>query len=196
MNSRDNFQNPQSSSSRRRFVTAVGVVEALPRLAKADRGLLPHRLSAAISWADVQRITQRTDRTHRSVMPCPFCSGMRRHANQRKPVFALTLREPDFAIYNCAHCGESGYVHPDRQSQVIDLTERKRLREESDRREREGQRKRRTTSALKLWSERQAFSRQLMRRPICGIVAGLANGSMHSILTKVLGFHIVVPVRW
>ena len=50
----------------------------------------------------------------------------------------------------------SGYVHPDRQSQVIDLTERKRLRDDAHRREREDKQQR-TASALQLWSERKPF---------------------------------------
>ena len=147
-------------------------------------------MNSAFTWADVQRITNgQIGRMRR--LPCPFCSGMRRHANQRKPVFALTLREPDFAIYNCAHCGEFGYVHPERQSQVIDLTERKRLREESDRREREDK-GRRTASALKLWDERQAFvgsQAEVYLRDTRGIGDWLDAFD----LDESLGFHSACP---
>src|SRR5690348_14356425 len=103
----------------------------------------------ALAWTDIERITAgKLGQTIRST--CPFRSQGRQQANKRKAVFDVRLKEPDFAIYNCAHCGESGYVHPDRPSQVIDLTERKRLREEADRRERED-RQQRTEAALKLW---------------------------------------------
>src|SRR5262249_44390415 len=80
-----------------------------------------------------------------------------RTINQRKPVFAVRLKEPDFAIFNCAHCGESGYVHPDRQSQVVDLVEAKRRRDEADRRERDDKRQRPAT-ALKLGDQRKPFT--------------------------------------
>jgi hypothetical protein len=54
MHSRDNSipQNPHDpTSSRRRFVTAVGVGEARPRLASADRGPLPILANAAQEMA-------------------------------------------------------------------------------------------------------------------------------------------------
>lgn len=112
-------------------------------------------MSAAFAWTDVERITQgRLGRTVRAI--CPFCSLSRRTTNQKKPVFAVKLKEPDFAVYNCAHCGESGYVHPD-TSRVIDLNHRRQLRAEADKREHED-RQQRTAFALQLWNERQAFS--------------------------------------
>jgi Toprim domain len=108
----------------------------------------------ALAWDDVERLTQ--GRIGRTVCtPCPLCSHSRRTINQRKPVFAIKLKAPDFAIFNCVHCGESGYVHPDR-SHVIDLTQRKQLRAKSDRLERED-RQPRTALALQLWDERQPF---------------------------------------
>jgi Toprim domain len=111
-------------------------------------------MRTALTWTDIERITHgRLGRTARA--PCPFCSHTRRLANQRKPVFAVKLKEPDFAIYNCAHCGESGYVHPE-TTRVIDLAERKHLREEANRREHEDKQQR-TAAALQLWNERQPF---------------------------------------
>ena len=71
-------------------------------------------------------------------------------------MFAIQLKEPGFAIFNCCHCGESGYVHPERSAQVVDLTERKRLRAEAERCERED-RQQRTASALQLWNDRAPF---------------------------------------
>lgn len=152
MYSRDNsIPQNQFPSSRRRGVTAVGDDEAHPRSATAGRGMLP----SALTWSDVERTTQgQLGRTVRT--PCPFCSHTRRNGNQRKLVFAVKLKEPDFAIYNCAHCGESGYVHPDRPSRIVDPTERKRLGEEAERRESEDKQER-IAYALKLWSERQPF---------------------------------------
>jgi transposase-like protein len=136
MHSRDNSI-PQNHHSRRRRVTAGGDAEARPRLASANRGPLP-----SLAWADVERITHgQLGRTISTV--CPFCSHTRRTANQRKAVFAIKLKAPDFAIYNCAHCGESGYVHSERSSRVVDLGKR--------------QRQRVTAYALQLWNERQAF---------------------------------------
>jgi putative DNA primase/helicase len=131
---------------------ADGGGEAPPWLAKADRGALPQ---SGLTWADVARMTHgQLGRTVRT--PCPWCSHTRRTINQRKPVLAVKLKEPDFAMYYCAHCGESGYVHPERSSQVIDLAQRKRLRAEADKREQDD-RQRRTAFALQLWNERQPF---------------------------------------
>jgi hypothetical protein len=109
-----------------------------------------------LSWADVARITQgRLGRTVRCA--CPFCSDTRRRSNQRKKVFAVCLKDDDFAIYNCVHCGASGYVHPDKQTnRVVDLAEVRRRKAESELREREDK-LRRTESALSLWAERQPF---------------------------------------
>jgi len=149
MHSRDNSI-PQNHHSRRRRVTAGGDAEARPRLASANRGPLP-----SLAWADVERITHgQLGRTISTV--CPFCSHTRRTAHQRKAVFAIKLKAPDFAIYNCAHCGESGYVHSERSSRVVDLGKRQRQRVEPERREREDK-QRRTAYALQLWNERQAF---------------------------------------
>src|SRR5262245_48106206 len=106
-----------------------------------------------LSWHDVERITGgHLGRTMRSA--CPFCSHQRRQANQRKQVFAVKLIDPEFAVYNCVHCHEAGYVVPDRPSRVVDLTEFKRRREEAERRERED-RQERTEAALSIWNERQ-----------------------------------------
>ena len=93
-------------------------------------------------------------RTVRSV--CPFCSHTRKRANQSKKVFAVQLKDPEFAIYNCAHCGESGYLHPVTPSRVIDFAEVQRRKAEADRKEREDK-KRRTASALTIWNQRQPF---------------------------------------
>jgi hypothetical protein len=109
----------------------------------------------ALTWQDVERITQgQIGKWKRAV--CPFCSRDRKPSNQRKQTFAVRLKEPDFAGYHCCHCYESGYVHADRPSQVIDLAERKRRQEDAKRRE-DKDRQERTAAALKLWDERQPF---------------------------------------
>lgn len=72
-------------------------------------------------------------------------------------MFAVKLTEPDFAIYNCAHCGESGYAHPGSSSQTVDLRERERRREEAARREDEEKRQR-SRAGLRIWEDRQPFA--------------------------------------
>jgi Toprim domain len=145
----------------------------------------------ALAWNDIERITQgQLGRTIRCV--CPFCSSSRRTVNQRKPVFAVRLKEPDFAVYNCAHCGESGYVHPDRQSaQVIDLTERNRLREKAARHEREDK-ERRTASALHLWNERQPFVGSPAETYL-RVTRGIGDWLEAFDLDESLGFHPSCP---
>jgi hypothetical protein len=107
-----------------------------------------------LAWSDVQAITKgHIGRTIRSV--CPFCSNSRRAVHRRLKVFAVQLKEPGFAVFNCCHCGASGSVHPDK-SHVIDFAERRALRAQADRRDREDK-ERRTAAALRLWSERRAF---------------------------------------
>lgn len=147
-------------------------------------------MMAAFAWADVERIT-RGEVGRMKRLPCPFCSGLRRHANQRRPVFAVTLKEPDFAIYNCAHCGEFGYVHPERQSQVIDLTQRKQLRAEADKREREDKQKR-TAYALDLWSRRRAF-RASPAETYLRDTRGIGDWLEAFDLEESLGFHPACP---
>jgi hypothetical protein len=112
-------------------------------------------MNSALAWADAERITcGQIARTIRST--CPFCSHTRRHHNQSKKVFAIRLKEPDFAVYNCVHCGESGYVHPDASSRVIDLAELRRRQQENERRERDDK-QRRTSSATRIWNEAEPF---------------------------------------
>jgi hypothetical protein len=88
-----------------------------------------HKAMTTLTWTDVETITRgQLGRTVAST--CPFCSHLRKRLNQKKKVFAVKLVDPDFAISNCA--GESGYVHPERSARVVDLAERKRLREEAE----------------------------------------------------------------
>ena len=109
----------------------------------------------ALAWSDVEHITGgQLGRMVRT--PCPACSNTRRKKRDR--CFAVTLKEPDFAIYNCLHCGDHGYVHPDRPShQVIDLAEQRRRRIKTERHDREDKQKR-TAAALEIWGDSWPFS--------------------------------------
>jgi hypothetical protein len=109
-----------------------------------------------LDWGDVERITQgRIGRTVTAT--CPFCSHFRKRHNQRKQTFAVKIKDDGFAIFNCVHCGESGYVHDGATaSNVIDLAERKRRQDLSAKRE-AADKAQRTASALQLWDERQPF---------------------------------------
>ena len=73
-------------------------------------------------------------------------------------MLAITLKEPEFAIFYCNHCGASGYVYPETQQSrsSVDRTELQRRREEADRLAEEDK-QRRTQQALKLWDEGQPF---------------------------------------
>ena len=144
----------------------------------------------SLGWDQVERLTdKRLGVTVRSV--CPFCSSSRSRRGQRKPVFAVRLKEPDFALYNCAHCGESGYVRPDLPPRA-DPAEWKRRRVETDRLER-SDRKRRTESALSIWNERQPFRGSLAEtylrdtRRIGDWLDGFDR------IDEVLGFHPACP---
>jgi Toprim domain len=147
-----------------------------------------HRPGAVntLTWADIERITQgRLGRTSRAI--CPFCSHTRRAGNQRKPVFAVKLKEPDFAVFNCMHCGESGYVHPDRSAQVVDLVERNRQREQAQRRERQDKQER-TASALKLWELRTPFTGSPAETYL-RVTRGIGDWLEAFDLDESLGFH-------
>jgi Toprim domain len=144
----------------------------------------------ALTWADVERLTGgHVGRDIRSV--CPFCSAARSHGNQKKKVFAIRLKDPDFAIYNCAHCGESGYLHSN-NSRVVDLAEVKRRRAQADLKER-NDKQRRTDTALRLWDERKPFfgspAESYLRstRAIGDWLSAFAR------LDEVLGFHPACP---
>ena len=122
-------------------------------LARPQPGCKPE--SNTIAWADVERLTRnQLGRTIRST--CPICSEHRSPANRRARCFAVRLKDPDFAIFNCLNCGISGHVRPDTPSRVIDFAEQQRLRNEARRRD-EDDRAERTESALRVWKQRRPF---------------------------------------
>jgi hypothetical protein len=147
-------------------------------------------MNAAFAWADVERLTRgQVGRDIHST--CPFCSHARTPRNQKKKVFAVRLKEPDFAIFNCVHCGESGYLHSN-NSRVIDPAEVKYRRCQADNKEREDKR-RRTDTALKIWSECEPFfgsPAEVYLHDTRGI--GVWLGAFVR-LDEVLGFHPSCP---
>ena len=147
-------------------------------------------MSTAFNWADVERLTGgQIGRDIHST--CPFCSRARTARNQKKKVFAVRLKDPDFAIYNCVHCGESGYLHSN-NSRVMDPAEIKRHRCQADNKECED-RQRRTGTALKIWNEREPFfgsPAEVYLRDTRGIGDWLGDFRR---LDEVLGFHPACP---
>jgi Toprim domain len=146
-------------------------------------------MNAAPEWTDIERITG--GRLGGTVSVCPICSHTRSRGNQSKKPFAIWLVEPDFATFNCKHCGESGYVHS-AQSRVVDLNQIKRRRAEGERRELDDK-QRRTDRALSIWREREPFSgspAETYLRDTRGIGEWL-NAFVR--LDEVLGFHPSCP---
>lgn len=93
-------------------------------------------------------------------MPCPICSPLRRHANQRKPVLRVWRVDPGFATYCCAHCAASGHTR-DVGIQVPDRAAIERAKAEAAERARLAAADR-LDKALWLWR---------MRQPIGGTIA-------------------------
>src|SRR5262249_31450273 len=108
----------------------------------------------AISWNAIEAITR--GRLGRTMAMCPLCSESRRTPQKRhSKVLAVTLLEPDFAVYYCNHCEAQGYCRPDRPWRVIvDIKEQQRRRQEADRHAAQ-EKQRRTQQALTIWNEAQ-----------------------------------------
>jgi hypothetical protein len=110
---------------------------------------------SAISWATITNITR--GRLGRTMAVCPLCSADRRTLQKRNSkVLAINILEPEFAVYYCNHCGESGYAHPDKPFRVVDLAEQKRRRERATR-QAETEKQERTRQALNLWNEGRPY---------------------------------------
>jgi hypothetical protein len=117
-----------------------------------------------ISWEILDQIAQ--GHLARIMAPCPLCSANRKTAAKRNSkVLAVTLVEPDFAIYFCNHCGVSGWARPEssrnkpinpRLRGIAEQKELQRQREQADRFAFE-EKKRRTHQALKIWDEGLLF---------------------------------------
>ena len=107
----------------------------------------------AISWNSIEGITR--GRLGRTMAMCPLCSEGRRTPQKRhSKVLAVTLIEPEFAVYYCNHCEARGYCRPDTPSRVVDLAEQQRRRDEAKRHAQEEKRDR-TRRALTLWNDAQ-----------------------------------------
>src|SRR5262245_28509687 len=105
----------------------------------------------SISWDAIQRITQ--GRLGRAMATCPLCSENRRTPQKRQSkVLAVTLIDPEFAVYYCNHCEAQGYCRPDFSSRVVDLAEQQRRRDEATRLA-ETEKQERTRRALAIYDE-------------------------------------------
>jgi putative DNA primase/helicase len=105
-----------------------------------------------LAWNDIERITG--GKLGRKMALCPICSEQRRTPQKRhSKVLAVTLLEPEFAVYYCNHCEAQGHCRPDAPERVIvNLAEQQRRRAETDRHATE-EKQQRTQRALKLWDE-------------------------------------------
>lgn len=110
----------------------------------------------SLSWGDAQRVTQGQLGVMRRTV-CPFCSHTRRKKKDR--CFAVTLKEPAFAVWNCVHCGSSGYIWPDIKTTIVGHSpaDQRQARREGEKREADD-RARRTANALKVWREAERFT--------------------------------------
>jgi hypothetical protein len=90
---------------------------------------------------------------------CPRC-GPERHslANRKRRTLRVWHREPGFATYHCARCGERGYAHEGERRSFKDTEAIERLRREAESRDQDYA-AHQLTKALSLWRH---------RRPIAG----------------------------
>ena len=106
-----------------------------------------------ISWNAVEQITR--GRLGRTMTICPACSECRRTPlKKRSKVLAVTLIEPDFAVYYCNHCEAKGFSYPEGRSRPFDQEEMQRRRDEA-KRHAESEKQQRTREAMLLWNEAQ-----------------------------------------
>lgn len=107
---------------------------------------------SALSWHDAERISG--GKLGRTMALCPICSDQRRTPQKRhSKVLAVTLLEPEFAVYYCNHCEAQGHCRPDTPSRVIvNPEEQQRRRREADRHAAQ-EKQQRTQQALRLWDE-------------------------------------------
>jgi hypothetical protein len=124
-----------------------------------DSGLPARSRADELSFAELVRLT--AGGLGRFDVACPLC-GPYRHAsiNQRRPVLRVWRREPGFATFLCARCGEKGWAR-DSSAPAPDPIKVARARAEAEERER-GAAAERLGKARWLWSKRQ---------PIAGSIA-------------------------
>jgi hypothetical protein len=124
---------------------------------------------------------------------CPLCSGSRRTPQKRhSKVLAVTLIEPEFAVYYCNHCEAQGYCRPDTPSRVIDLAEQERRRDEAKRHAEEEKRDR-TRQALTLWNDAQPCRGSPIESYLC-LTRGIGDWlDTFPFLDKVFRYHPSCP---
>jgi hypothetical protein len=111
--------------------------------------------AVTISWESIQQITQ--GRLGRTMATCPLCSESRRSPQKRhSKVLAVTLVEPEFAVYYCNHCEAQGFSHPNAPSRVVNLVELQQRRDEAKRLA-ETEKRERINRALRLWNEGELY---------------------------------------
>jgi hypothetical protein len=120
------------------------------------RGLSHSRCGVnAISWAETDGITR--GRLGRTMAICPLCSGGRRTPQKRhSKVLAVTLIQPEFAVYYCNHCEAHGYCRPDTPRPIIDIGEQQRRRAQQQRHAKT-ERQERSQQALRLWEDAEPY---------------------------------------
>jgi putative DNA primase/helicase len=170
---------------------APGKERKMSEMQKLSRVTRGRNSASALSWNDVARIAH--GRLGRTMAACPLCSDYRSTPHKRRSeVLAVTLQQPDFAVYYCNHCEAQGYAHPETSGRVIDFAEQQGLRNAA-RQHAETDRQRRIKLAIDLWNRREAFR---------GSVAEtyLHHGrnigewlDTFPYLDKVLGFHPSCP---
>ena len=130
------------------FAVSIIVVGSVSKRGDSNRYSLR---TMPISWEAIRRITQ--GRLGRAMAACPLCSENRRTPQKRQSkVLAVTLLDPEFAVYYCNHCEAQGHCRPDFSSRVVDFAEQKGRRNEAMR-QAETEKQERTRRALALWNE-------------------------------------------
>ena len=105
-----------------------------------------------LAWSDIERITG--GKLGRKMTVCPLCSGQRRTSHKRQSkVLAVTLLEPEFAVYYCNHCEAQGYCRSYTPGRVIVSFEEQQRRRAAADRHAADEKRQRTRQALKLWDE-------------------------------------------
>jgi putative DNA primase/helicase len=119
----------------------------------------------AISWQATQRITDGC--LGRAMATCPLCSDSRSTAQKRQSkVLAVTLFDPEFAVYYCNHCEAQGYCRPDFSSRVVDLAEQQRRRDKATRLA-ETEKQERTRRALTVYEGSNAYRKSPVEDYLC-----------------------------
>ena len=108
-----------------------------------------------VSWEAIERVTH--GRLGRTMATCPLCSENRRTPQKRRSeVLAITLLEPEFAVFYCNHCETKGFAYPEGRSCLVALAEQQRWREQA-KRHIESEKQKRTHQALTLWDGAGTF---------------------------------------